>query len=530
MNIYHLCDRTVQDEYNQAGWDYTPAYFSAVFAYMGIPSTEISSDSLDKVGEDDILFVGANHPNRLPSCHLFILGSEVAKRVDKCYGFVVYKEQKLPIFAPFTKPTMQGDVCYFAQDETGNKIPAIVKKGKTIEFCFDLLGSIWFSGDGYFRGPSPEFPIPLGRTPDTRPIGNGYEIPYNDLLLSIIEDEMDLLKVPAIYKLPPMADGSVPDFALHLSGDDDCHSAQYNLNATLACEQYGFPYHINAMAVGGTEFAFTKEDFDEVISHGGEFGLHGDYTNGAYTFDSVKGQVEKFIARFGVHPLTNTNHCFIQHGTTAQRLRWFSKCGMIADNGKLGYYDPKDINAFDLHDYGFGTAFPRFSLDDAKHKNQPLLTMEIPINYYEPRLYEEDSSTKKIQEYITCCAKNGRFAQLFIHPHYLNDEIPHEKQAVCRVLEVVGGVINQNQYRVLYTTTNEIARFWKARQQATLKVAGNEIHCHCAVASLVALPFTVEKVKLNNQEAKIHCRDGKTLVFVPHGNHTISFDEKIQHQ
>ncbi len=527
MKIYHLCDRTVQLEYNQAGWDYTPAYFSAVFAYLGITSTEISSDSLDKIGEDDILFVGANHPNRLPSCHLFVLGSEVAKRVDKCYGFVTYEEKKLPVFVPFTQPTTQGEVCYFAQDETGNQIPAIVKKDKTVEFCFDLLGSIWFSGDGYFRGPSAEFPIPLGRTPDTRPIGNGYDIPYNDILLSIIEEELGLLKVPAIYKLPPMQDGSVPDFALHLSGDDDCHSAQYNLNATLACEQYGLPYHINAMAVGGTDFAFTKEDFDEVLSHGGEFGLHGDYTNGAYTFESVKGQIDKFVARFGVHPLTNTNHCFIQHGTTAQRLRWFSKCGMIADNGKLGYYDPKDINAFDLHDYGFGTAFPRFSLDDARHQNQPLLTMEIPINYYEPRLYEEHSSPEKIVDYITLCAKNGRFAQLFIHPHYLNDEIAHEKQAVCRVLEVVGDLINQNKYQVLYTTTNRIAGFWKARQHATLQVAGNEIHCHCEEECLVALPFIVENVKMNHEEAKCECRDGKTLVFVPRGNHTIRFDENL---
>lgn len=530
MNIYHLCDQTVQIKYNEADWDYTPAYFSAVFAYMGISSTEISSNSLDKVGEDDILFVGAEHPNRLPSCHLFVLGSKMAKRIDKCYGFVDYKNQKLPVFSPFTPPTVDGDVVCFAKDEFGHSFPAIVKKDKTIEFCFDLLGSIWFSGDGYFRGPSAEFPIPLGRTPDTRPYGNGYPIPYNDILLSIIEEQLCGLNVPTIYKLPPMEDGSVPDFALHLSGDDDCHSAGYNLNATLALEQYGFPYHINAMAVDGTGFAFTKEDFDEVISHGGEFGLHGDYTNGAYTLDSVKKQIEQFIAQFGVHPLTNTNHCFIQHGTTAQRLRWFSRCGLIADNGKLGYYDPKDINAFDLHDYGFGTAFPRFSLDDAKHKNQPLLTMEIPINYYEPRLYEEDSSTKKIEEYITCCAKNGRFAQLFIHPHYLNDEIAHEKQAVCRVLDVVCGCIRQKEYQVLYTTTNRIARFWLARKNATIQILNNEIHYRCGEDSLLVLPFVAENVRINHKEAKISHRNEKTFVYVPQGNHIISFHEKIYHK
>ena len=522
LKIYHLCDRNIQTEYNANGLDYTPAYFSAVFAYMGITSAEIGKDALANVGKEDILFVGADRPSELPDCNLFILGSEIAKRIDKCYGFVIHGDKKLPVFVPFTAPTTNGEVVCYGEDENGNKVPAIVKSGKTLEFCFDLLGSTWFSGDGHFRGPSAEFPIPLGRTPDTRPIGNGYDIPYSDILFSFIEDKLSELKVPVIYKLPPMADGSVPDFALHISGDDDCHSAKYNLYSTLECEKYGFPYHLNAMAVGGTDFAFTKEDFDEVLSHGGEFGLHGDYTAVPYTLESVRSQVNKFIDRFGVHPLTNTNHCLIQHGTTAERLRWFSDCGIIADNGKSGSYDPTDINAFDLHDYGFGTAFPRFSLDDAEHNNAPLLTMEIPINYYEPRFYEEDSPTDKVADYITRCAKFGRFAQLFVHPHYLNDENARDKTAVCRVFDFVSKLIAQNDYKVLYTTTNNIARFWMARQHATIETVDNVIDYSCESDSIIALPTIVENAKINNDVAKITHRDGKTLIFVPRGNHTIT--------
>lgn len=431
------------------------------------------------------------------------------------------------MFAPISAPQTHGSVLAYALTEEGENVPALIKGENTYEFCFDLLASVWFSGDGFVsNNPSDYFFI--GRTPDTRPLLDTQNTPpFNDLLLSELEKALCDFGVPMLGKLPLTDNLEIPDLAIHFSGDDDCSSLQYNLDAALTMEARALPYHINAMPKRGEYFVMNQEQFDEIRSHGCEIALHTDFTDGvSYDSQSLGNQVELFEKTFGIHPITNTNHCFIQGGSTAERMRFFEEHGILADNGKMGEFDPSDINAFDLCGFGFGTAFPRYTCDDAKHRNRPIGSMEIPIPYYEPRLMNEDSDTSKIADYLEKGARYGQYLQFFIHPHYLALK-SSKRPAVLRALDFIQAHLEKMGCKVLYCTTNKIASFWKARAEATIKKYGDAWEITTETPLAVRLPHCCKKVLLDGKPAHVLCKTmGKETVFllpITSGTHLLSF-------
>lgn len=525
MKIYYLFNEQTKTECNSKGLDYSAAYFPALFGYLGVTAEKISQDDLSDLKVDDILFTTKMVEN-LPNCTKIVLGStDSSVREQKIKGFVLTDEGlKLPIFVPFTPAVTDGEVIAYGENEQGEKVPAIVKKDNTFEFCFDLLAAIWFSEDGFVQGGSDYFFIE--RTPDTRPLPDDVSDsePFNDILVTYIEKILQDKGVVSIYKLPPMGD-DVPDFAMHISGDDDCASAEYNLNATFTVEGLGYPYHINAMPVGGDHFIFDKAVYDEIIAHGGEFGLHSDFTGELkYCEASQIAESEKYKEWYGEYPSTNVNHCLVQGGSTPDRLRWLANANIIADNGKLGTFDPNDINAFGLQGYGFGTAFPRFGCDDAQHGNQLLGCMEIPVTFYEPRLYSDEESPEKVINYLDNSAKHGRIAQYFIHPHYFHPDNALHRDAVLRLFKVTEKHVAEKGYKMLKTTTNRLADFWDKRRKATILYNGNTVEIKCDCDSVLQIP-NAKEVKIDGNIAKAVEKtiNGKKVLLIPveKGSHLI---------
>ena len=303
-----------------------------------------------------------------------------------------------------------------------------------------------------------------------------------------------------ISRLPLCEDGAVPDFALHMSGDDDCTSADYNLNAARVANSLGIYYHVNAMP-GGDKFVITKEQAEEMAALGCELALHTDFTVQPYTFEGQKVSADLYKYYFGFEPITNVNHCLIEGGTSAERMRWLADCGIIADNGKLGEFDPRDINAFNLLGFGFGTSFPRYTCDDAEHANAMIECMEIMNNYYEPRLGGTYEGTEEmVKGYIDGAAYEGRIAQFFIHPHYFWPESPHAAWSTA-ALKLAKAYWAEKGYRVAFTSTNRIAKFWQARKNAKITASGNAITVICDAPMALSLPVNAAEVLIDGQKA-----------------------------
>ncbi len=513
MKLYYLQNESLRAALNDAGQDYTPAYISVLNAYMGVTATPIAHDKLDTLAADDILLVGAERLDTIPACRVILMGTGLGRDVTPAerirHVFAHYLNEcgmALPLLVPVTTPAIEGEVLAWARTPDDRELPALVKKDNVCEFCFDLPAAIWYMADGFVPAePSSYFFI--HRTPDQRPFPDDQvkDDPFGDYLTEELESILRSWGVPTVYRLPPMEDGTLPDMAFHISGDDDCTSADFNIQAALTAEEYGFPYHINAMPLAGHHFIFDRELHAELKAHGCEVALHLDFTCGVpYTFESTKAESDLFKATFGVAAYTNTNHCFIQGGTTAERMRWLSECGIAADNGFFGDFDPNNINPFDLQVYGFGTAFPRFSLDDAAHGNKTLLCLQIPINYYEPRMYGEDASPATVIHYLEGCAKNGRIAQYFIHPHYMAYS-SDQRDAVLRVLSLTNRHIEEKGYKVLRTTTDTLTRFWHDRARTTAVATDGGIAVKTEIPVFLRLPegYGKETVVCNDQEAAV---------------------------
>ncbi|MBQ8719499.1 MAG: hypothetical protein IJY65_00520 [Clostridia bacterium] len=529
MKIYYLYDGEEHRRLNSEGLDYTAAYIPQLAKYMGISANPISKGELGGLCRDDILIAVAQKLDTPPDCYTVYFDSakDAPRRTKEVFAHVILGEERLPVFVPFVKPRTQGKIIAYAVDCDGIEIPAIVKGERSLEFCFDLAATVWFSEDGLLPEKLPGY-FYTGRTPDTRPLDGLGQSAYNDILVGVLEEFLIEAGAAAIWRLPPTDSGTSPDAVMHISGDDDCSSRDFNLSAAKTMFDLGLPYHINAMPNSSRDaFVYDKRDYEKLLSYGCEVALHMNFIGVSYSLESLKTQVDLFTKLHGTHPHTNTNHCFIQNGSTAERLRWFEACGIVADNGKCGHFNPENINAFDLYGHTFGTAFPRFSLDDAEHSNAQLSTMEIPVTYYEPRIYKATDSTEKVVRYVDDMVRYGRFGQFFIHPHYLREGSP-EREGALRAISTLRTRAKERGYNISYSTTNKIADFWLARANASVCCDGASISVKCDTPLLVRLPksFCGKALTLDGADAicqeKYASGEKIYLVFVPAGAHKVA--------
>ena len=544
-HVYYLIREDVRAERNRAGLDYTPLYIPCLLAWMGISGEPIEAEAISSLTDDDVLLVGCEEldlaliaPGTGPGTVVLFGNGGMPPRSPGIKAFVTLWEEEIPLFVPLCgtrySALSPGKILAWGRntDEEGPVLPAIVRYDNLLDFRFDLPGTVWFAGDGFSDGEGKNGFF-IGRTPDTRPLPPDMPMPYpyNDHLLFLLEDFLLSRGVLMFDRLPPAEDGGVPDFALHVSGDDDFTSAAFNLQAAARMSALGLPYHINAMP-GGERFIINREQAKELRDLGCELALHTDFTVQPYTPEGQAASCDLFARWFGFRTRTGTNHCFIQAGMAAERLRWLGNCGIDADNGKLGEVDPADINAFNITGFSFGTSFPRYTLDDAEHGNVPLHTIEIPINYYEPRLGDGYNEPARIESYVDRAAADGRIAQFFCHPHYLSDENPHTPLTLA-ALRLALNHADACGYKLLKTTTDRIASFWQARSKAkitplTASEPGETAVCtDTDVPLLLRLPAPHStqrlKVLLDGTEVPVVTKKRSTglkfYVHIPEGEH-----------
>ena len=529
MSLYYLQNDIRKSDLNKAGVDYTPAYIPAILAWLGASGTKCSPADLPSLTENDILLANRDDLDGIPdnAGHVILLGGSAVSREPKIVGHVLFGEERIPLFAPIARTADAMEILYMGEDADGEAVPAVVRQSARIwAFCFDLCATVWFSGDGFSDGKGKNGFF-IGRTPDTRPVPAGMysDRPYNDHLLTILEDILLSLDVPMIARLPLTEDGMLPDFALHVSGDDDYTSAEFNLNAARVTHELGLPYHENAMP-GGDQFIITREQMEEMAALGCELALHTDFLKTPYNAEGQKASADLYRSYFGKKPITNVNHCLIQAGMTAERLRWLAASGIIADNSKLGEIDPSNINAFNLCGFGFGTSFPRYTCDDAEHENQWISCMEIPLNYYEPRIGGQYTDEAQVLNYIDGAAEDGRIAQFFVHPHYFNPANPHSAWSTA-ALKMAIAYWKEKGYTVCLTSTNRIALFWEKRKNARITKAANGFAVQCDAPVAITLPESAASVTVDGEAAPILSRTvtgraRKYVVLPTAGEHKIS--------
>lgn len=528
-NVRYLLDRSLWQEKNINGEDYTPAYIPALCAYMGITAIPCAPEEVTALGDQDVLLIGASWSDILPpqvGAVIRLGGDTMATRSPDIQAWVVTNDgERLPLFAPVT-PTAEGEPLLWAETPNG-RVPALVKRSeREWDFCFDLPATVWFSGDGFPKG-EPQNGFSMGRSPDTRPFPVGVDapIPYNDRLLNILEDILREVGVPTVHRLPPTSDLTIPDFALHVSGDDEHTSWELDLEAATVMHRSGIPYHLNAMPLNG-DFVLDKEKIAALSALDCEVALHTNYLDSPYTLEEQARQCRLFEEQLGYTTVSNTNHCFIQEGTNTERLGWLEACGVLGDNCKIGAADPQDINAFNLRDYAFGTAFPRFTCHDAAHQNRLMDIVEIPVNYYEPRLNDGGyNHPQRITDYIDEAAAHGQPVQLFIHPHYLVGDGLHTQWTLA-ALRLVKQHWAEKGYLPLLTSSDRLTRFWHERAKATVSAEGDTVRVSSPCPMVLRWPWETDAVRIDGKTVapvkKIldgHCA---CLVALPAGEHTVT--------
>ena len=530
MQVYYYANSRRKEEWNREGRDYTPGVIPLILSLLGVSARAVDTDGLldGTLQAEDILFTGKE---ALPAGFRFdgthvafategelsafglALEGETAKVGDKYSidGYIQWeaagKSCQLPVFSAFTRVQPQGaEVLAIARTADGEELPVLLRKGNKTYFAFDLPATVWYSGDGR---PTTEGKngFAIGRVSDGRPVPEDYDvsIAYTDYMAYILQDILYGCGMPMIHRLPPMADGKVPDFLLYFSGDDDADSTENDLKAAAVMAQRGLPYHMNVMPAD-TEghFVIDKEQHDRLVAQGCEIAVHPNFFwIASYGEEGYRVQAEMFRQAFGRTSVTTVNHCLAQHGSCAERLRFEEKQGILGDNNKLGEMNKEDVNAFNGCGFTFGSSFPRYTLDDAAHNNALIDVVEIPNTYYEPRMYTcSAEEKKKIHDYLDQCAFWGRTGGLFFHPHYISGVITDATPALAALDEALA-YMAQKGYAVYTTAPDALTLWWRARAGSVISdvTAGGFTLDSEADGLILRLPQGVRDVRLDGREA-----------------------------
>ena len=368
-------------------------------------------------------------------------------------------------------------------------------------FGFDLPKTLWTSSAGKpVHGGSASFPV--GRVPDSRIVPLGYDttVAYGDYYISILQSILARMGGPMIHRLP-LDRGEIPDYLIYFAGDDDAASGEMDMLASEIMHDKGLPYHMNLMINGAGDFVVSREQYAIIKGRGHELSLHYDFTGGNFTKAGFAEQYGRYVAAFGEEPVCTVGHCLVHEGW-AERCRYQAELGISGDNGKSGEIDPRDINAFNMHGYAFGTAYPFFARDDWEHGNRRLKFVELPVSYYEPRLSEGDTAARdKLRACADRSAYFGRTLNLFLHPHYVtgryNNTPPGAPNPALSAVDEILDYSAARGYKVMLCGPDKLCKWWHERGESSVSEAGSvdgvkkyTADCRCADGMAIKIPIT----------------------------------------
>ena len=529
INIWYLFDYQNQINANKNSRNYWYCYITEIFNKLGINGKILSLDNVNDVSDNDILFLGNDEldndikyvlskKNKLT---VIGLGTRNADEIfgiksiriqegeeftinsyfemtDKTYLPIEDFDCKLPIISDINVIETNNCDTLAVIDDTGTA--GLVKCGSKYYFTFDICQTIWAGSTGkpLYNGGINGFNI--GRVPDSRivPLEYDTKIAFCDYYIYILQTILSKYNIPMLHRLPPCDNGKIPDWLLFIGGDDDATSGEMNLKASEILYNYDIPYHINVMPRGDGTFVSSYEDYELIKSRGHEIALHYDFVSGGFdkvTANDFRDQGEMFFREFGEIPVCNVGHCLASYGW-AERCRDQAELGVLGDNSRLGEVDLNDINAFNMHGFAFGTAFPFFAYDDYTRDNKKLKFIEIPNTYYEPRL-KTDADLLQIHNCVDQAVKHGRCINYFMHPHYVSGWYGGGNESVLNAIEETLRYCEKNNYVINKTTSvNKLCLWWHYRADCKiLNVKNNS----CSVNfNITALCDMIVKIPDNN--------------------------------
>lgn len=523
MAIYYLYNDQNRKAANDSGRNYWYCYITEIFNRLGVSAIPVSTADMH-FEKDDVLFTGPENltePDKkaIARCEGLILIGFATQDADSLFGieyaevlsqpendftingmFRMTDQKYLPVPGfdaplPVVSPVSVIKTCGAEILACIGENPGLTKYGSAYYFAFNLPQTIWTcsAGKPVFEGSNGFY---IGRVCDTRIVPSCYDttIAFGDYYIYILQTILAGAGYPMLHRLPPFEDGTVPDLLLFFGGDDDATSGAMNLEASRIMHERGLPYHMNLMPDINGRFVTTPGDADIIRSRGHELAFHYDFayrqSRDQFTAEGFSEQLKLFTDAFGFLPVCNVGHCLTHHGWT-ERCRYQAALGIKGDNSRLGEVDPADINAFGLYGFAFGTSFPFFAYDDFAHKNKNLNFIELPINYYEPRLPDGDGTAlKKLQRCIDDAAFFGRTVNFFLHPHYITGLYGTNKP-VLKAIDEALSFGEKSGFKIICCGPDRLCLWWHSRANSSIIGSGSRFTVNAAVDMTVRIPCNV---------------------------------------
>lgn len=424
--------------------------------------------------------------------------------------------------------------------EGGDKTeyPAICKRklgrGAVYYFAFEMPKTLWilqqgrpidrdYDGDGYYRTADG---IVLTRAHDLM-------LPYADIYRAILRDIFSQVPQPFVYELPADEAGKIPDFMLHYGGDDE-GSDDYQMQASRIMKEAGLPYHVNLMLNREGKFALTREQYEEMKENGTSPSLHFDFfaARKFYTREDFDNQLDKYIEAFGEVPKVTVNHVLMWSGWVDHE-RWCMERGIRADHTKIHKHLMPDYNPINTVGMAFGTTYPHYVYDDYLHENKKMEFLDIPIGFFEPRVYPETEKRdrKQIDEVLDMAFKHNATLNIFVHPVYIVTE-----PAALAALDYIRASVESSGYSVIHADNDFLCDWWYDRSGIQIAdVEAGEEGCGFTAASdrafAVRMKGFSDKYFINGERkaakrAEGFCK-GWMLYWLPAGRNTVFVERNM---
>ena len=510
MAVYYLWDEMLRIEKNKRGENHWFGYITEIFTRLGIGGEAICAKEakIAGLGCGDVLFVGADE---LSPPVVSAIGEALRQGMtlvgfgtagaDELFGIkktgelaqpegeyspngyfqvrekfqgdylpVPETAPRLPVFSPVGICEAAGAEILADILAEERMLPAFFKHGNAYYFSFDLAQTLWKSAQGKPACKS-ERGLSFLRISDARitPLDYDTTIAYGDYYLYILQAVLvaSNSKQPMLHRLPPAADGSVPDLLLFYAGDEDA-TPHISTRASEIMHERGLPYHINLMPVGeGMDFVTTPQEYEAIKNRGHELALHYDMTGCEFSEENFKKQYKAYLRTYGETSVSVVGHC-LAHKGWARRGRYLERLGIMGDSCRCAEY-AEDINAFNLYGFAFGTAYPIFLHEDSSHQNRRLDFADLPIAYYEPRIgggYVDGEA--KIHKCLDDAAYFGRMINLFTHPHYVADNYGYDNKITLAALDEAIRYTKEKGWNVVHATPDKVCRFWHGRSRSKI--------------------------------------------------------------
>jgi len=563
--LAYVCDEGLRAEANARGANYWERYLEEMFVLLGAGARALPLSALedaDALGEVSALVVGAQAGATLTNLMRRTLADWVAaggllvgfavEGLDRVFGIettglirqqpdaytvsgcldlwphplthevhpLLLAEQPVLILSDMRRVRYAGceEVArLFGPGREDLGCPAITwhgyGSGRAGYFAFDPAQTAWVLHQGR--------PLPEGREESGYPkagelsvVGlNSRKVRHADELTFVLQNMLARAGVPFIYQAPPVK-GRIPHALLYWGGDEYTGPVQDSLQASDFMRERGLPYHINIQIA---EHPMTEADLRHIQDNGHEVSLYWTlYEHEGWRMhpDLFRRQSDMLQRKFGCRPDCGLIWRCRWKGW-AEPARWLAAAGARADNsffGKRFAFDHPLANA-PAFEFGFGTSYPFYFYDDARHGNARIDVLEEPIVCYELGHHcglrgdtavdwPDDLHVEDVHAAVDAALQDHLVMDMFYHPRSMSI-----RPATCAAIDEILRYIAYRGACVSHMSNNQVRAWWEARRASTVRAEGGgagglRLRCRCEHPQGMVVKVLLEE---GRQPAGVQC-------------------------